>query len=283
MRPLLWLVISTIAMGLLMGNVRTTQNETVVLEKGEGQTSFDRIWFAYYGDVDTDGKPEVMVALSRYHFNDWLDTRDEARHFLEFMAYAPDPTMGEGDFIVEIYKPDKSIGGAWKKVNSQTIWQKQGLERVVQVKVGDFNGDRLNEVFICAITSAVSGVDVAKVVQFKGNSYRVLYEGVAKGGPIELRDYDGDGKMEVIEKGASWHILSPEEMEAPQMRGHVYCMRIYKWNDRKKKWSFWKIAPDLEFEKKLSKDEVLRTPGAEAMLEGMPRAKLKEIYPRAFK
>jgi len=61
------------------------------------------------------------------------------------------------------------------------------------------------------------------------------------------------------------------------------AIRVMKWDCQKQKWIFKKIVPDIESERKPSREELFNEIGAQELLRGVPESKLKEIYPSAFK
>jgi hypothetical protein len=278
MKKLLLIIISltlvTIFTFFARGNVSKVSRENKLeIEQEDLERNLDQLCGLFCDDVDNDGEDEIVAGVVRYHSKIWAGwVNEDVKHFVE-IPYQADIVLklfglrrGKLEYLREI--------GIEKQVDIP--WSQEF--RMRDFIVGDFNGDGLNEVFYQWQEQAT----YAKIIQIKNNKVRTLFGGYIGRAIAELKDVDKDGKLEVLLKDCTWHLADEKEQETI-LKGHVYAMEIWKWNEAKGKWVFWKLSPDWETEKTLTLEEVNNTPGAEVILKGVPLKKLKEIYPRAFK
>ncbi len=130
-----------------------------------------------------------------------------------------------------------------------------------KLTVGDFNRDGIDEVFFWVDGQASS----SGVIQIKGKSERWLYrEGEARF-RAWIQDVDKDGYSEVIERWLTKDLEEPYYSQIARQK-HVYALKIFKYDRRKGIYHLWRVEPDREFQRKLSREELLRTPGAEEIL-----------------
>lgn len=242
------------------------------LNKEEKMINYEGLFYAGFEDVDNDGKKEVVIALIRCKLPLW---RGHLPHdIIDFAELAHIPL--EGDLLVGIYDLRK---GEWQRVKEIELAKEiYYFPPELEMKIGDFNKDGLNEIFFWAPSGNAS---LWEIWQFKGNKGKILGEGPEDRAEVELKDIDGDGVWEILEKAPTWHIATVKEQETV-LKGHVYAIRILKWSREKQKWIFWKLVPDSYKERKLTKEELFNTPGAEELLKDVPYSELTKIYPLAF-
>jgi hypothetical protein len=240
----------------------------------EGKTrKWEQLWTLSYGDVDNDGVKDLVLGFRVHKCRIWHTWIGEDLIWLHEIPY-------QADLLLQLYHLSE---GQWKFFKQLTIekdvdYHQNSRFQMTDFKIGDFNKDGFNEIFY----QWQEQRSYAKIIQIRGNKIILLYDMPSGRAISELRDLDGDGIYEVLEKGLTWHIASEEEQETI-LKGHLLCLRIYKWDKSKRKWVFLKILPDWEAERKLTREEVFGGIGAEEILKGVPERKLKEIYPKAFK
>jgi hypothetical protein len=234
---------------------------------------WEQLWTLAYGDVDNDGVKELVLGVRVYNCRIWHTWIGEDLVWLDEIPY-------QADLLLQLYHFSE---GQWKFFKQLTIeknvdYHQNSRFQMRDFKIGDFNKDGFNEIFY----QWQEQRSYAKIIQIRGSRIVPLYDMPDGRAISELRDVDKDGIYEVLEKGLTWHIATDGEQKTI-LKGHLLCIRIFKWDKSKGKWVFWKVVPDLEAEKKLTREEVFDCIGAKYILKGVPIGKLKEIYPRAFK
>jgi len=128
--------------------------------------------------------------------------------------------------------------------------------------VRDLNHDRKDEIFFWVDGQACA----AGVLQMvRSNQARWLYRGEGRF-QAEARDMNRDGLWEIVE---SWLTVQLDEPYYSQIatRRCLFARKIWQWDKRRGEYRLWKVEPDWETQKRLSRDELLRTPGAREILE----------------
>ncbi|MBC7328196.1 hypothetical protein H5T87_08805 [bacterium] len=229
----------------------------------------------FYGDIDNDGEKEIVLGVARYNNSQiwWGATiNEDIKNFAEIPYNA--------DISLKFFKLKTGKLELKKEV---IIWKDADIPwsqtfKMRDFKFGDFNRDGLIEVFFQYEEQATH----AKIIQIKGKKVKTLYGGLIGRAIAELKDVDKDGKLEVLEYWDTLHIASEEERETI-LKGHLCAIQIFKWNSVKREYVPWKLVPDIETEKRLTREELYHSPGAEEILKGVPESELKKIYPRAFR
>jgi hypothetical protein len=256
-------------------SVKDAERTKQITLKYEGKNLvMERVKFILWGDIDNTGEKKLGIGIARYKFPIWLRKQDiNFEYFGEITSDLLAESEPKGDLYLVIYKLQ---GDNYKKEKEIKLVCEEWLYDLKAI-IGDFNGDGLKEIFL----SYESGNSpFCRIFLLKGNSLKQLFSGVEDRPEIEIKDIDGDGKWEILFKAPTWHLANGEEME--HLKGHVLAIRIYHWNAKKQTWTPWRIIPDGEQERKISRDDLLKIPGADLILKGVPKSKLKEIYPTAF-
>lgn len=231
--------------------------------------TLDKVCFVCYEDVDNDREKEIAFGIMRYTLKAWSSQQDYG-----FAEIGNDPLPG--NLLLVLYKLRQ---GVWRKAKEITLLEDVYLTPFMNIRVGDFNNDKKTEIFV---TADAAQTYPACVYLLEKDKLNILYEGPIDRAEVELRNINEEPSLEILEKGPTWHIAIVEEQEGI-LKGHVLAIRVFKWESKKRKWIFWKIVPDTEAERRLTKKELFEQIGAEELLKNIPKNKLKEIYPRAFK
>lgn len=127
--------------------------------------------------------------------------------------------------------------------------------------VGDFTRDGTDEIFFWTDGQ----VSESGIFQINGKTLRWLYRD--KGNfHSTVRDIDGDGLSEVIEYCLTQDLDEPYYSRVAR-QGYVLAKRVWKWNRTKGVYVLWRVEPDVEGQKKLSREELLHVPGAKEILQ----------------
>jgi hypothetical protein len=268
-------LLTPIACALAVVNQRDAQRTEQFSLSYEGKNLvMERVKFILWGDVDNTGEKKLGIGIARYKFPIWSRKRDiNFEYFGEITSDLLAESEPKGDLYLAIYKLQ---AGNCKKVKEVKLVSEEWLYEL-NALMGDFNGDGLNEIFI---SYWAGNAPFCRVYLLKGNSLRQIFSGVEDRAKIEIKDIDGDGKWEILFKAPTWHLATGEEIE--RLKGHILAIRIYHWNAKKQTWTPWRIIPDREGEREISREDLFRTPGADLILKGIPKSKLQEIYPKAF-
>ena len=127
--------------------------------------------------------------------------------------------------------------------------------------VHDLNRDGRDEIFFWVDGQACA----AGVLQMtRANQARWLYRSEGRF-RAEARDVNRDRLWEIVE---SWLTTQLDEPHYSQIaRQRCLCARkIWHWDKRAGKYRLWKVEPDWEAQKRLSREELQRTPGAREIL-----------------
>lgn len=266
-------LISTLLLLAPVGQRRVQEKVEEKLRKANETFILDKSCFVTEADVDNDGEIEIALGIMRYILPSW---RQQIGYEVGRFIYLREKDPLPGNLILAIYK---LRNGKWTLIKEITLLEKVYLDSFLDIKIGDFNDDKKLEVFA---TADGEQTYPACVYQIEKGKVKTLYEGPEDRAVAELRNIDDDPALEILEKAPTWHIATVEEQEGA-LKGHVLAIRVMKWDGRKQKWIFKKIVPDIEAERKLSREELFNEIGAQELLRGVPQSKLKEIYPSAFK
>lgn len=127
--------------------------------------------------------------------------------------------------------------------------------------VRDLNRDRKDEIFFWVEGQACA----AGVLQMvRSNQVRWLYRNNRRF-QAEARDMNQDRLWEIVE---SWLTVQLDEPYYSQIatRRCLFARKIWQWDKHRREYRLWKVEPDWETQKRLSRDQLLRTPGAREIL-----------------
>jgi hypothetical protein len=151
--------------------------------------------------------------------------------------------------------------------SSKRLWEQlvgHGCSGKLQVR--DLNRDGREEIFFWVDGQAC----VAGVFQWMSPSQvRWLYRSEGRF-QAEVWDIDRDGIWEIVE---SWLTVQLDEPYYSQIAAKrcLFARKVWRWEKSVRDYRLWKVEPDWEFQKRLSRDELLRTPGAQEILEQQKR------------
>lgn len=80
-----------------------------------------------------------------------------------------------------------------------------------------------------------------------------------------VEDTNRDGVWEVVESLLTVQLDEPHYSEIAAQRC-LFARRIWRWDNQAKRYQFWKVVPDWEQQRRLNRQELWRTPGAEEIL-----------------
>ncbi|CUU36080.1 MAG: VCBS repeat-containing protein [Armatimonadetes bacterium] len=81
----------------------------------------------------------------------------------------------------------------------------------------------------------------------------------------EVRDVNRDGIWEVVESLLTIQLEEPYYTRIASQRC-VFARRVWKWDRSQKVYRLWKVEPDWESQRRLSREELRHTPGAKEIL-----------------
>jgi hypothetical protein len=127
--------------------------------------------------------------------------------------------------------------------------------------VHDLNRDGRDEIFFWVDGQACA----AGVLQMtRANQARWLYRSEGRF-RAEARDVNRDRLWEIVESWLTTQLDEPHYSQIARQRC-LFARKIWHWDKRAGKYRLWKVEPDWEAQKQLSREELQRTPGAREIL-----------------
>ena len=127
--------------------------------------------------------------------------------------------------------------------------------------VHDLNRDGRDEIFFWVDGQACA----AGVLQMtRANQARWLYRSEGRF-RAEARDVNRDRLWEIVESWLTVQLDEPHYSQIARQRC-LFARKIWHWDKRAGKYRLWKVEPDWEAQKRLSREELQRTPGAREIL-----------------
>lgn len=127
--------------------------------------------------------------------------------------------------------------------------------------IADFTHDGIDEVFFWTDGQ----VSESGIFQLNGKTLRWLYKNRGRFRST-VRDVDSDGLYEVIEYCLTQDLDEPYYSRIAQQR-YVLAKRLWKWNRTRGAYVLWRVEPDVEGQKRLSPEALMRVPGAKEILQ----------------
>lgn len=128
------------------------------------------------------------------------------------------------------------------------------------LSVGDFTCAGTDEVFFWTDGQ----VSETGIFQVDGKALRWLYRNSGRFRST-VQDVDKNGVYEVVEYCLTQDLDEPYYSQVAR-QGYVLAKRLWRWNKAKGVYVLWRVEPDVEAQKKLSREELLRVPGAKEIL-----------------
>jgi hypothetical protein len=98
----------------------------------------------------------------------------------------------------------------------------------------------------------------------RANQARWLYRSEGRF-RAEARDVNRDRLWEIVESWLTVQLDEPHYSQIARQRC-LFARKIWHWDKRAGKYRLWKVEPDWEAQKRLSREELQRTPGAREIL-----------------
>ncbi len=98
----------------------------------------------------------------------------------------------------------------------------------------------------------------------RANQARWLYRSEGRF-RAEARDVNRDRLWEIVESWLTVQLDEPHYSQIARQRC-LFARKIWRWDKRAGAYRCWKVEPDWEAQKRLSREELQRTPGAREIL-----------------